>query len=72
MLPITPFDVEVVNPAREEKDGGLKRGTIVTVRAFIAEHQVTGPYLIFFLVYNFSKNNFMLEPAYQFRPVDLK
>jgi len=69
MLPIQPFDVKVVSPAREVKDGGLKKGEIVTVRAFIAEHQVAGPFVIYFLVYSETKKNFMLEPAYQFQPV---
>lgn len=70
LQPITPFDVEVVNPLREEKDGGMVKGERTTVRGFVAEHHTDGPYIIFFLVYSKTKKNFMLEPACQFAPCE--
>jgi hypothetical protein len=62
------FKVKVGNPLREEKDCGLKKGEVLTVYYVVHENQIGGPFIVYFLVWNEAKKNFMLEPASQFVP----
>lgn len=66
---IESFEANVVNPARTIKDGGLKKGIIVTVRAVESEQLLNGEYHVFFFVWNPTVKNWMLEEASQFEPM---
>jgi hypothetical protein len=70
LLPCEAFEVEVINPLVDEKDGGLKRGTITTVRAIWAEHHLDSQFFIYFLVWNPNRGRYMAELAAQFAPHD--
>jgi len=70
MISVTPFEVIVTNPLRPEKEGGLVKGTKLTVRFVIPDQQADGKYLIYFVVWNEAKKNFMLELAVQFEPIE--
>jgi len=63
------FQVITENPIRAEKDGGLKKGAVLTVFHVFHDHQIGGNFIVYFLVWNENKRNFMLEPASQFTPV---
>jgi len=62
------FQVKATTPLRKEKDGGLRRGETLTVFHVFHDHQIGGPFIVYFLVWNENKKNFMLEPASQFTP----
>ncbi len=64
------FKVSVTNPLRKEKDGGLRKDAILTVFHVFHDHQIGGPFIVYFLVWNENKKNFMLEPASQFTPME--
>jgi hypothetical protein len=63
------FEVLVTNPSIPEEEGGLKKGARLHVRGILHDHRIGGPFIVFFLVYNEKKQNFMLEPASQFTPI---
>ena len=69
LQPIESFKVKVVNPTRKVKDGGLKKGELLTVRAIESEQLLNGTYHIYFMVWNEAVKNFMLEEAVQFKPM---
>jgi hypothetical protein len=70
LMPTAPFKVKVIQPFRELKEGGLKKGAILTVRALAEEQQLGGPFMVYFLIWNAQVKKYMLEPASQFAPAD--
>jgi len=69
MQACTPFKAKVVAPLRDEKNIGLKKGSIHTIRFFYCEQRASS-LLIYFVVWNEKAENWKLEEAVQFAPVE--